>query len=376
MAENTKILKLNLDCCYFIGEKPCKYGCLCPGCEHYKKMGYRILIIKQAALGDVLRTTAVLSGLKRKYPDSHITWLTAPRAKDLLLENSLIDRVYTFGLETIVRLQVEEFDELICLDKEPSSTAMAVLTRAGIKKGFLMQEQGNVCPANKEAEYTFSLGLSDELKFKKNKKTYQQLIYEVCDLKYEADEYVFKLTDEEKDFAQNKFGSRLKPNKPVIGLNIGSDKMFAGKSWRLDGFIELAQKLYRDIGADILILGGAVEQKKNRVLVEKLTALKVPVIDSGCDNDLRQFAGIVNLCDIIVTGDTLCLHIGIGLKKKIAALFASTCAQEIDLYNRGEFIISPAECAPCYRKDCPYDLKCMDLISVDSVYTAVKGLLK
>ncbi|MCK4249533.1 MAG: glycosyltransferase family 9 protein, partial [Candidatus Omnitrophica bacterium] len=289
----------------------------------------------------------------------------------------------------LARLQVEEYDEIICLDKEPFSTAAAVLTgtmieidreekgikqkRRTIRKGFLMQEQGNICPANKEAEYTFSLGLSDELKFKKNKKTYQQLIYEVCGLKYEKDEYVFKLTDEEIDFARNKFGSRLKPNKPVIGLNIGSDKMFTGKAWRVQGFIELAQKIYNDTGANILILGGAEERRKNKILLDKI---KAPIIDTGCDNDLRQFAGIINLCDIIVTGDTLCLHIGIALKKKIAALFASTCAQEIDLYNRGEFIISPAECAPCYRKDCPYDLKCMDLISVDSVYTAVKGLLK
>lgn len=373
MNEPKGKLKLNLDCRYFIGEKPCRYSRLCQDCSYYKKMGYRILIIKQAALGDVLRTTAILPGLKRKYPESYITWLTAVRAKDILLNNLLIDRIYTFSLETIVRLQVEEFDEVICLDKEPSSTSVATMVKAQSKKGFLMGKEGNIYPANKEGEYAFMLGLSDELKFRKNKKTYQQLIYEIVDLEYRDDEYILNLDEQELAFARDKFKKRLRFDRPTVGLNIGSDKMFTGKSWELSGFAELAEKIYNDMGANILVLGGPEERDKNRIFLEKT---KVPVIDTGCENSLREFASIVNLCDLIVTGDTLCLHIGIAFKKKIVAIFASTCAQEIDLYGRGKFIISPAECAPCYKKECPRNLMCMKMISVDEVFSEVKELLK
>lgn len=46
-------------------------------------MGKRILIVKLAAIGDVLRTTPLLSGLKRAYPQSHITWVVDKEALPL-----------------------------------------------------------------------------------------------------------------------------------------------------------------------------------------------------------------------------------------------------------------------------------------------------
>ena len=43
----------------------------------------RILIIKLEAVGDVLRTTCILHGLKEKYPKSEITWITCKSAVPL-----------------------------------------------------------------------------------------------------------------------------------------------------------------------------------------------------------------------------------------------------------------------------------------------------
>jgi heptosyltransferase II len=53
----------------------------------------RILIIKLGALGDVLRTTCILPGLKQMHKTSHISWLTDPSAKCLLKSNGLIDEL-------------------------------------------------------------------------------------------------------------------------------------------------------------------------------------------------------------------------------------------------------------------------------------------
>ena len=39
--------------------------------------GVELLVIKTGALGDVVRTTAILPGLARKHPDLRVTWLTA-----------------------------------------------------------------------------------------------------------------------------------------------------------------------------------------------------------------------------------------------------------------------------------------------------------
>jgi len=59
---------IKADCIHFKGEKPCQFKILCDHCPYYQPFPTRILIIKCAAQGDVLRTTPLLSGLKRKYP--------------------------------------------------------------------------------------------------------------------------------------------------------------------------------------------------------------------------------------------------------------------------------------------------------------------
>jgi heptosyltransferase-2 len=99
------------------------------------------------------------------------------------------------------------------------------------------------------------------------------------------------------------------------------------------------------------------------------------VIDGGCENTLGQFAGLVNLCDLVVTGDTTALHLAVGLRKKVVALFGPTCAQEIELYGRGEKIVSLLTCAPCYRRSCSRSPNCMEAISVEEVLRTINRLL-
>ena len=52
----------------------------------------RILIIKTAALGDVLRTTSILPGLAARHPGAAITWVTAADAVPLVAHHPLVER--------------------------------------------------------------------------------------------------------------------------------------------------------------------------------------------------------------------------------------------------------------------------------------------
>ena len=54
----------------------------------------KILIIKTAALGDVLRTTVILEGLIEKYSNPKIYWLCAENAKPLIDNNPYIEKIY------------------------------------------------------------------------------------------------------------------------------------------------------------------------------------------------------------------------------------------------------------------------------------------
>ena len=134
----------------------------------------------------------------------------------------------------------------------------------------------------------------------------------------------------------------------------------------------------------ILLLGGLEEVERNKYLAKRYGDI---VIDTGCNNTIREFGALVNLCDIVVTGDTLAMHIAIGLGKKVIALFGPTSHVEIDLYGRGEKIYAgnssssfqlennKLKCLCCYRKDCNIHPNCMELITPQQVLNVIWQVL-
>ena len=90
----TSSLLVETKCVYFKGEKPCVHKRTCDHCPHFKPFGQKILILKCRAQGDVLRTTPILSGIKRAFPDSFITWVVDEETVDLLREYEAINQKF------------------------------------------------------------------------------------------------------------------------------------------------------------------------------------------------------------------------------------------------------------------------------------------
>jgi ADP-heptose:LPS heptosyltransferase len=362
------------DCSHFRGDKPCRFKRLCGGCPEYDPLGARtqVLILKCRAQGDVLRTTALLPGLKRKYPRSRVTWLVDGESVDLLAGNPLVDAVLAFELESVLPLEVREFDVLVSLDKEPAITALATKIRAARKFGFGMNAHGNVTALNDAAGYAVRLGIDDDLKYRTNTKTYQEIVAEAAELDYARDEYVFRLGNEAARKAREYMKARgIDASRPAVGLNTGAGTKFETKQWPVEHYRELVRGLAGGLGANVFLLGGPREGSLNAAI-----AAGAPrrVYNTGNDHALPDFAGFISLMDVIVTSDTLGMHLGIALKKRIVALFGPTCPQEIDLYDRGVKLFASTPCAPCYKQTCP-DAVCMKGITPGRVLEEVRRLI-
>ncbi|MBS3097345.1 glycosyltransferase family 9 protein [Candidatus Woesearchaeota archaeon] len=334
----------------------------------------RILIIKLAAIGDVLRTTSIVKGLKNKYPESEILWVTAKESYDILKNNEYIDRIIILDKEAKNKLE-EEFELVISLDDDFEAIKLA----SSIKKKKLMgaYTEGNEIKYTDSSAAWFDMGLSskfgkkraDELK-KENKKTYQQIISEIVGVK--ESEPILTLEEREigfaKDFAERK---SINENDLVIGLNTSAGKRWQLKKWDIKKTAELANKLIEELNAKVILFGGPEERERN----DKIKKLANGIIGAGCDNSLLEFASLINLCSILVTSDSLAMHIGIALKKKVIALFGPTSSSEIELFGRGKKIISNLECVCCYKKTCDKKPNCMDMIIAEQVFNAVKELI-
>ena len=169
-----------------------------------------------------------------------------------------------------------------------------------------------------------------------------------------------------KDFVQN-----IKSSNATIGLNVGVGTKWPSKGWPLKRWKELIKKLNSDKN-NLLLLGGPEE-------IEIISQLKKEynfLFDTGSNNSLLEFAAIVNLSDLVITADTLALHIATALDKKIIALFGPTSVNEIELYGKGVKLRSPDGCKCYYRKYCLEEASCMEKISSDMVIDALTLLIK
>ena len=362
------------DCVHFRGDKPCRFKRFCEGCPHFEPFAGRtkVLVLKCRAQGDVLRTTALLAGIKRKYPKSFITWLTDEESVDLLANNAFVDRVLPYGLETALPLTAQSFDVLIGLDKEPGVASLATKVQAGQKFGFGMNEHGNLMVFNKAAAYALRLGVDDELKYRTNRKTYQEIAAEAAEIDYGRDEYVYEPGESAKVKAREFLKAHeIDTAKPSVVLNTGAGAKFETKQWPREHYIELIQGLTSGIKANVFLLGGKREREFNAFL-EKSSPRKV--YNTGNDNPLPEFAGFISFMDVVVTSDTLGMHLAIAAKKKIVALFGPTCPQEIDLYGRGTKLFKSVPCSPCYRLTC-LDAKCMKEILPGRVLEEIRKFI-
>ena len=112
------------DCKFFLGDRPCIWhkqsGVLCT-CDRYEPVEQRLLIVKLDAMGDVLRSTALLPPIVEAHPRAAITWITRKESVPLLQRNPYVAEVLELGSEALVHLQARTFDRVINLAASKTS---------------------------------------------------------------------------------------------------------------------------------------------------------------------------------------------------------------------------------------------------------------
>lgn len=367
--------EIAFDCKYFLGDRPCVWhktsGLLCT-CDHYQKVEQRLLIIKLDAMGDVLRTTALLPALADAHPGLAITWITRKESRPLLDRNPYIAEVFEYGPDALLQLQTRTFDRVMNLDAGKTSAALASMANAKQKDGFVLDARGHVQATNPAARKWLEMGVFDDLK-RQGTRTYQEIMLEIIGCSGEKHHYVLELTEEERARGRahlERLGVDL--SRPVIGLNTGAGQRWQLKQWREEGYLELVERLAKRHAAQFVLLGGPEERERHQRLT---AASKIPLIDTGCDNSVRHFAAIVAVCSLVIAGDTLAMHLALALKRRAVILFGPTSSAEIEMYGLGEKVVPNMDCLVCYKPTCDFVPNCMDLISTSMVEDAVERQL-
>ncbi len=366
-----------IDCRFFNGYKPCAKHDQCDAqCPSLSIATTRVLLVHLEALGAVLRSTSLLAALKRKYPNSHITWVTQRPADQLLANNPFIDRVLTTEPMDLLALSALEFDVGLCIDK--SLKAAGVLRQTNIRHlfGFDVDARtGAVLPATKAAQELWELGLNDHRKFQVNTKSEVQLTREALELpsrhmsdNVDNDDYVVRLSLREMMLARDR---RIQWTaggaKWIVGINTGCSPTIPYKKLTVEAHRRFVEELSRRPDIQVVLLGGGAEDElRNQRIAHGLRCIRSPALGG-----LRDGLASVQACDVVVSGDSLGLHMAIGLKKWVVAWFGPTCAPEIELYGRGTKVLTQAPCAPCWKRHCEKPVMCYDQVSLGEIIKAV-----
>ena len=364
------------DCKRFSGYKPCFPGTQChKECVDMSPIGKRILIINLDAMGAVLQTTAMLPAIKRKYPQSHVSWITLKNAYRLLENNPYVDAAYVWEPESWLILQSVEFDIVYSTDKSKRSCAFANTLKAKEKIGFGLNKNGVIVPLNKEAEYSYLLGIDDNLKFHVNKKYGTEILQEAMKLKFRRDEYILNLSEEEKAFCSSyKKEAGLRDIDCVVGFNTGCSYLYPNKKMTIEQHVSLIDRLSGVHGIKLVLLGGPEDTERNAEICRRVGD---KVVSTPTTQGVRRGICYENICDVIITGDSFGMHVAIGLKKFVAVWFGLSCWTEIDLYDRGVKLIPEGlQCAPCWKKACPYDLECIQMIDLEKMAAVAEKFSK
>jgi heptosyltransferase-2 len=354
-------------CRHFTGYKPCGLSEVCDStCSQRSIPEHRILIVHLGALGAVLRSTSLLRSIHEKYHGSHITWITDAPAHHLLANNPLIDRILTSDLNGLLTLSALEFDVAFVIDK--SLKAVGILKHTKIKKTFGFRAEsvtGAIVPATEAAFPLWELGLSNHKKFFVNKKSEVQLVLEALELSGTQTEYVLQMTENELKKSLERRRLWSPQGKMLVGLNTGCSPVIPYKKLSVDMHRKLIVYLKQN-NFEVVLLGGPEDTDRNEQIAHDLE-----VFSSPTEQGIRDGLVSMQACDIVVTGDSLGMHMAISLKKWVVAWFGPTCAHEIELYNRGVHVLTKAACSPCWKRTCHNSHMCYDQVDINELINGI-----
>jgi heptosyltransferase-2 len=260
-------------------------------------MTREVLIIKLGALGDVLRTTPLLRRL-----EGRVTWVTTRGAMPLLGGNPRVARLVDIAAAGDLRRR--NFALVINFDEDDRACRLAASVKASRKIGARMNAGVKTyCPAS-APWFDMSLisrlgrGAADRLKAR-GRRCYQDYLFQACGLRFQGEEYMLPLQ-----------ASGVAPRS--IALETRVSPRWPAKAWT--GFARLAPLLNAE--------GFVVSRLRRRLRLE------------------RYFADI-NDCGLLVTADTLAMHVALALGKAVVAIFNCTSPHEIFSYGRMEKVINP-----------------------------------
>ena len=351
-----------------------------------------ILIIKIAALGDVILAVPSIRAIRKKFEHAKIKLLVGIENRDVFINSPFFDDliVYDFkgrdkGLNGLLRLakrlRKEGFDIVVDFQNNKRSHLLAFLScapeRYGYdngKLGFLLNKKAkdiepSIDPIAHQGRVLDLLGIRNIDKKLELWPSKEDRLWADDFLK---SYWVNPALSYSGELLRSRKGG-VKTKARLVALNIGSSPRWITKLWPVEYFSEVADRLAGEFGVRIVLIG---KEKKGQRIEEFLkNTISKPINALGKTN-VPRLASLLKRCDVLVSSDSAPLHVAASVGTPFVAFFGPTDpARHLPPSNNYVVLKKNIECSPCYSTRCKRDHACMRSIKPDEVFESIIKLL-
>jgi heptosyltransferase-2 len=167
--------------------------------------------------------------------------------------------------------------------------------------------------------------------------------------------------------------------RPFLGLHPGAEYGPA-KRWPVESFIAAGAAIERAARCHWIIFGGPSEVELAQFIAGALGQYVPgqPVINLAGRTSLRELAGALKCCRLLLANDTGPMHLAAALGTPVVVPFGSTSPEMTGpvWFGGAQILRAPGiPCSPCFRRECPIDFRCMRGIAPDEVAAAALRVL-
>jgi heptosyltransferase-2 len=294
----------------------------------------KILIIKTGADGDVIRSTFVIPSLREC--GWEVYWYTSDRLVEFL--SKLPDVKLATG--TFSSLWHIEFDILLSLEENIDITKKLKDIRFKRLIGVYTDEENQLSYTIDSAIWfdmslisRYGVNIANVLK-RNNRISYPEIMCQILNIPkprhVSAPEFI-------KSRSSGSFDSEK--SKIALGLNLDCGPRWPQKRFPPEYRVDLIRGLQSKSKAwgkvlTVYLYGIGENNKSNIEIAEKLSITNVFPVDTK--ESISSFASEISKCDILISSDSLGMHLGLLLQIPTIAFFTSSPAHEF--YSTSTFI--------------------------------------
>ena len=330
----------------------------------------KILVIRPGGIGDAALLFPALKELRGSYPESVIDVLAEKRNSGIfslcpdinniiLYDNSPHSTLYSVirGKYDIV-IDTEQWHRL--------TSALAYMTGAPVRVGFQTSERAELYShkvpfSQSDYEARSFLNLASAVTGKEHE--------------FEPDNPFVPIDSSGSEKIDSALSEFKKGKKALVGVFAGAT--VNERRWGAQNFGEVTKGLTDD-GFGAVLLGGKVDLENSSEIKSKSVSENVK--DYTAKTTLAETAYIISQLDLLISGDSGLMHIAYGVGTPTVALFGAGIEAKWAPAGKDHIAVNKhLSCSPCtkfgYTPSCPYNVKCLNEITVEEVLKEAIELL-